>query len=189
MGQTADPKDHIITSFGGGNVKVRFYTDYFCGPCRAAEPKIEPVLMNLVNKNIINLTFIDTPFHRYSSLYAKYFLFILNEKRDFSYTLSVRTMLFDAAQTLSEAPKEIRAGVEKTEKPPTESEKLEGYLKKKGIRFKPFDERPVFTLFERYLREDKINSTPACVIERNGKKEMFKGGDDILKGLQGLRGR
>jgi hypothetical protein len=69
----------------------------------------------------------------------------------------------------------------------TEAEKIEEYLKKKGIKIKQFDVKPVFSVFKNHLEADNINSTPTCVIERNGKKEVFKGGDDILKSLESLK--
>ena len=178
--QAAEVKSESVTSFGTGKIRVRLYTDYFCAPCRAAEPKIEALLKALVAKNLINVTFIDTPFHRYSSLYARYFLYILNEKRDFEHVLFVRAALFDVAK--EEVAEKTGGG--------SQPERLEEYLKKRGIRFAAFDAKPVFLGFERYLREDKIDHTPSCVIERNGMKETFIGGDDIARALEGLnRGR
>jgi protein-disulfide isomerase len=56
----------FMTSFGAGKIKVTLYSDYFCGPCRAAEPRIEPIIKTLVQNNKINITFIDVPFHKYS---------------------------------------------------------------------------------------------------------------------------
>jgi hypothetical protein len=176
--QGAELKNENITSFGMGKVRVCLYTDYFCVPCRAAEPKIESLLKNLVAKNLINITFIDTPFHRFSSLYARYFLFILNENRNFEHVLSARATLFEAAkEDVSDPPR--REGV-------SEAERVEEYLKRKGIKFTSFDVKPVFVAFERYLREDSIDATPSCVIERSGKKEVVKGGDDIAKALESL---
>jgi thiol-disulfide isomerase/thioredoxin len=167
--QSTRGRDEFITSFGTGKVKVRLYTDYFCVPCRAVEPRIEALLKNLVKKNLINITFVDTPFHKSSSMYARYFLFTLNENRNFEHALSVREALFEAAkENLSEM------------------DKLEDYLKKKGIKFVSFDVKPVFLNLERSLREDNIDATPSCVIERNGKKDVFKGGDNIVKALEGL---
>lgn len=165
-----DQTTGFLTSFGNGKIKVRLYADYFCGPCRALEPKIDLVIKRLVQDNTITITFIDAPFHKYSSLYAKHFLFILKEKKDFHHALTVRALLFDMAkENLAEA------------------EKIEEYLKNKGVRIKPFDVKPIFSVFESYLRGDDINSTPTCVIERNGKKEIFKGGDNILKSLENLK--
>jgi protein-disulfide isomerase len=169
----AAPPDHatgIMTSFGVGKIKVTLYSDYFCGPCRSMDSMIDPVIKTLVQNNMISITFIDAPFHKFSSLYAKYFLFILKEKNDFNYALSARGILFDMAKENL-----------------TEAEKIEEYLKKKGIKIKQFDIKPVFSVFENNLKLDNINSTPTCVIERNGKKEIFKGRDDILKSLENIK--
>jgi protein-disulfide isomerase len=161
----------LITSFGTGKIKVRLYSDYFCGPCRNSEPKIESVIKTLIKNNTINVTFIDVPFHPPKSvLYAKYFLYILNEKKEFNHALTARSVLFDAA-------KENIA----------EKDKIEGYLKNKNIKFKSFDEKQLFNIFENHMNGDGINTTPTCVIENNGRKEIFKGGDSILKSLEGLK--
>jgi hypothetical protein len=165
-----DQTASLLTSFGSGKIKVRLYADFFCGPCRVLEPKLEPVIKKLVQDNTINITFIDVPFHKYSSLYARYFLFISNEKKDFIHALSTRALLFDMAKENL-----------------TETDKIEEYLKNKGVRIKSFDVKPLFNVFESYLREDNINSTPSCVIEINGRKETFKGGNDILKSLENLK--
>jgi protein-disulfide isomerase len=171
----AAPPDHqaagLMTSFGTGKIGVRLYADYFCGPCRNSEPKIESVIKRLIQDNTINITFIDAPFHPpKSSLYAKYFLYILNEKKEFNHALTARNILFDAA-------KENIA----------EKDKIEEYLKNKNIKFKSFDAKPLFNIFENHMKGDDINTTPTCVIEHNGKKEIFKGGESILKALEGLK--
>ncbi len=70
----------VVPAFGEGKINVRLYTDYFCPPCKDMEPDIEPVLAELVREKIIRLTFVDTPFYRSSSLYARYFLYAMNEK-------------------------------------------------------------------------------------------------------------
>jgi protein-disulfide isomerase len=163
--------DVSFLSFGTGKTKVRLYTDYFCGPCRDLEPKIEGIIIELVKRNVIDLTFIDAPFHRDYAFYARYFLYVLNEKKELSNILTARTVLFEAA----------RGKI-------TEKEKLEEFLRKKGIKFKPFDARPVFNVLSGYLREDKINSTPTCVIYSGDKKETFTGATNITKALENLRG-
>jgi thiol-disulfide isomerase/thioredoxin len=162
------PEASLIPSFGTGQIQVRLYTDYFCGPCSALEPKIEKVLTELVTKGTITITFIDTPIHKYSNLYAAYFLYILNEKKNFNYALHVRAILFEAAK-----------------KKVTETENLEDYLKKRNIGFKPFDVRLTFNLFNQYFREDKITATPTCVILDGGKKSVT-GVENIMKALGGL---
>ena len=158
-----------LPTFGQGSVKVRLYTDYFCGPCRVMEPKIEPVLAELIKRNAITLTFIDTPFYQYSSMYARYFLYAMQEKKDFSTALAARNVL-------------IAASVENIR----DTAKLEEILKNKGVKFKAFDVKPIFALFGAQLQNDKVEATPSCVIEQNGKKELFKGGGDIIAALENL---
>lgn len=162
------PKADLLPSFGTGKTKVQLYTDYFCGPCSALEPKLGKVIPDLVKKGIITITFIDTPIHKHSTLYAIYFLYILNEKKEFNYALRARALLFEAAKNKI-----------------TEKGKLEEFLKKRGIGFKPFDVSPIFSLFNNYFQEDKINATPTCVIS-NGEKKSFTGIEDITKALERL---
>lgn len=162
-------EDILLPSFGNGQIKVRLYTDYFCNPCKALEPKLEPVITDLVKRGIINITFIDTPVHTQTSLYARYFLYILNENKEFDHALCARSILFEAVK-------------EKI----TGSEKLEAFINKKGLRFKPFDAKPTFGVFSSYLKEDKINETPTCIIYNGGKKDRFTG-LDIIKAFNSLR--
>jgi len=160
----------LVPSFGTGAINVRLYTDYFCPPCRAMESKLEPVIMELVNKNIINLTFIDTPIYKNSALYARYFLYIMNEKKDFELALLARAVLIGAA-------------LEKI----SESSKIEEYIKNKGIKFKAFDTKQTVEIFNNHLKKDKINATPTCVIEKDGKTEKTMGGPEIITALERLK--
>ncbi len=160
----------IMPSYGKGAVKVRLYTDYFCGPCSRLEPKAEKLLADLVKRNSITLTFIDTPIHTHTPLYARYFLYILNHDKSFEYTLFTRAVLFDAAKSKI-----------------TEKEKLEEYLKKRDVKFKPFDARPSFMALNALIQEDKINRTPSCVIIDQGKRAVFSGEADIMKALELLK--
>ena len=162
-------EDSPLPSFGNGPVKVRLYTDYFCNPCRALEPKLEPTIKSLMKKGRITLTFIDTPVHPQTTLYAKFFLYALNNNRDFDNALRARSVLFEASN-------------EKI----AEKEKLEDFIRKKGVKIRPFDASPVFSILSGYLKEDMINATPTCVILKNGKKERFTG-LDIVKALETLR--
>lgn len=163
-------EENTLTSFGSGPVQIRLYTDYFCGPCRAAEPEIEKLLVNLLGKNAIRLTLIDTPVHEFTSLYARYFLYILNEsQRFFPQAMQARHVLFDAAK-------------QKINQPAA----LEAFLTKQSIRFKPFDVKPLFLVFDAQIKEDKIASTPSCVIVGSRGKEVFVGGANIIKALKSL---
>jgi protein-disulfide isomerase len=167
---TASTQELFLLSFGKGQIQVKLYADYFCGPCGKLEPKIEYLISDLVKRGVITITFIDAPFHKHSSLYTRYFLYILNEKKDIGRALKARTVLFEGAKENI-----------------FEGEKLEAFLQKQGIKFKSFDVKPVFTMLQNYLREDSITSTPTCVIVDNKKKEVFAGADNIVKALENIK--
>ena len=159
-----------LFSFGKGKTQVRLYADYFCGPCRNLEPRIEYLISDLVKRDIITIIFIDAPFHKYSSLYAKYFLYIISEKKEISHALKARSMLFEASKSSIE-----------------EQEKLEAFIQNKGFKFRIFDAKPVFAILQNYIREDQINATPTCTIIKGTKKEAFYNGEDIVKALEKLK--
>jgi len=154
--------DTLLPSFGDGPVKVRLYTDYFCKPCSALEPKLEPVISDLVKKGVINITFIDTPLHKETTLYAKYFLYILHEKKELNYALRARAVLFEAAKQKI-----------------ADSKSLEAFILQKGMRLKGFDVKSTFGVLSSYLTEDNIKSTPTCIIDNKGKKERFTGNNIV----------
>ena len=160
-----------LPAFGKGPIKVNLYTDYFCLPCRDLEPKIEPILVDLMNQGLINLTFVDTPTSPYTSLYARYFIYALNVNKDFDHALLARNALFEAAESMI-----------------IERRKLEDFLKSRGVELKPVDVSPVLGFWNQNLKEDNISSTPSCVIVNGEKKEYFKGPVNVLKALQGLKG-
>lgn len=163
-------EENFITSFGSGRVNVRIYTDYFCVPCRAAEPEIEALLIKLLEKNAIRLTLVDTPVHKETPLYARYFLYILNEnKRFFAQAMLARGVLFEAAVQNILTAKD-----------------LEAFLAKRNIKFKPLDAAPLFKIMENYIKEDSIRSTPSCMIYGPKGKEVAVGKIDIVKGLKGI---
>jgi thiol-disulfide isomerase/thioredoxin len=163
-------EDFAIPTFGQGKVSVRIYTDYFCPPCRAMEPDVEPILAELIKQKKINVTFIDTPYYQHSSLYAKYYLYTMNEKREFEHALKTRgTLIESAKQNIAEPAR------------------IEAILSEKGIRFKSFDTKPVFDVYAKSLKDDGINATPTCVIEQDGKKEKVTGKGDIINALKALR--
>jgi thiol-disulfide isomerase/thioredoxin len=154
------------TSFGKGKAQVRLYTDYFCGPCSRMEPKVENTLADLVRRNVITLTFVDTPVHKTTTLYAKYFLYVCNFDRTLAVVLRSRAVLFDAAKNKIE-----------------DKEGLEEFLRKNNVRFREMDPRPAFAALSSLMSEDDIKSTPTCVIIRDGKKGAYSGEVDITKAL------
>lgn len=159
----------VTTGFGKGAIEVRLYTDYFCGPCQAEEKEVISLITKLKGKNIIRVIFIDTPVHAETVFYAGYFLAALNAKGDFGQAVAARGALFEAAE------KKIKG-----------KEALEAFLKKKGLDIRPFDTAPVFKIFGNYLKEDRIHSTPTCVIVGPREKQTLTGKDEITKGLRSL---
>ena len=152
--------------FGNGRIHVRLYSDYFCGPCSKLDPEIAGPIATLVKKNSIRVTFVDTPVHQHTSLYVRYFLYALNEKKDIDYANKVRHALFLAAAMNI-----------------TEREKLEEHLKKSGITYKIYDPAPTFNFLTGYLTEDKIRSTPTAVILDSGRKTVVRGSADIARAI------
>lgn len=160
----------FLLSFGKGETEARLYSDYFCSACKTLEPNIEYLLADLVKRNIITITFIDTPLHKQSTLYARYFLYILNSKKEIGHALKARSALFEAAQQNI-----------------ADKEKLEAFLASKKIKFKPFDPQPVFAMLQHYLRSDRIRATPTCVLINGDKKDFYQGGPNITKILESLK--
>ena len=161
--------DSRVPAFGNGKIQVRLYSDYFCPSCRDLAPEIEKLLSDLVNKNSITLIFIDTPLTKDSPLYVRYFLYIMNAKKTLDQAFLSRSLLF-------------RAAAEKG----TEPEKLLEILKKNGVIYNPFEVKPIFEILNNYIREDKIRSTPTCVILQEGKKNHFIGKTEIIKAIERL---
>jgi len=165
-----ETKDNLpFPSYGSGKVMVRVYTDYFCPPCRAAEPELEPLLIDLVKSKKITVVFVDTPIYKDSQIYAKYFLYALNKTNNLEYAIKTRSVLFEAAA--NKVNKEF----------------LEEFLKGKGIDFASFDATPVLKKLNALLQEDKVDATPSCVIVKDGKPEKKIGGDEILKAIKAIQ--
>ena len=170
LGIEKQSTDMFLLSFGKGKTEVRLYSDYFCSACKALEPNIEYPLSDLVKRNIITVTFVDTPLHKQSALYARYFLYALNSKKEIGHALKVRSVLFEAAQQNI-----------------TDTDKLEAFLTSKGIKFKPFDPQPVFTILKQYLTRDQIRATPTCVVISGEKKDFYQGAKNITRMLDSLK--
>ena len=162
--------DTLVPSFGSGPVRVRLYTDYFCVPCSALEPQIAKSIEEMVEKKMIRITFIDTPIHRETTLYARYFIYICNEQKDFRKIMSARHALFEAARNRI-----------------TDPEKLETHLAKNGIRFKPIDVKPTFDVLTSYLKEEGIRGTPIMTVLKGGKRESYLGVPNIAQAVADLQ--
>ncbi len=159
----------VLSAFGTGPVEVRLYTDYFCAPCAAEEAEVISLVTELIDKSRVRVLFIDTPVHPETVLYADYFLAALNARKDFRQAVAARGALFEAAG------QKIKG-----------KEALEAFLKAKGLDIRPFNTAPLFKTFANYLKEDKINATPTCVIIGPTGKSILVGQDKIAKGLRGL---
>lgn len=158
-----------IPSFGDGPVKMRIYTDYFCPPCRSMEAELEPIIVDLVRRRIATVTFVDTPVHRETILYAKCFLGIADGRSDISQILRARSALFKAAE------KNIRSLLD-----------LEAFLGERDLKCRYVDSTQAFETFRKHLRDDRIDATPSCVVEGLGGRKKFTGAQEILRALTRL---
>jgi hypothetical protein len=86
--------------------------------------------------------------------------------------LHIRKVLFDAAQV-----KNIKM-----------EDELIGYLKKQKISWKVMDEKSIFPMLSAMIKENKVDSTPTCVIKYSATDvKIFVGTDEIWDGLTKLR--
>lgn len=166
--------DPAPATYGTGDIEIRVYTDYFCGPCHRAEVRMEKLLTEIVKKRKARVLFIDTPIHEETVLYAKYFLYILkaSPNTEIRAALKLRTALFDAAE------KEIRS-----------EDKLKAFLQERGIPFTALDPGPYFNAYSEFIKEDGIQSTPAIVVVTGNGRTAHGGADNIIKALENIRGR
>ncbi len=159
----------FFPSFGTGPVEVRIYASYFCPPCRALEPELEPVLKELVKTGSIQVTFVDAPFAQ-AIPYIHYYLYALNEEGSLDNAFKVRHILFDVAKKYGGA-EDIREAFEN-----------------EGIPYAPFDPSAVFMQFNQYFQDDGVRSTPSATIRMNGESSLYTGGRNILPALEDLKG-
>ena len=156
--------------YGTGPIQVLIYTDYFCPPCRTMEPQVEPILKDLLKRNAITLILVDTPFYRHSALFAKYFLYALKAKNDSDHAFHIRNILIVAT----------------ADKQMTTEKSIGKLFKSKDIHYTVFETRSILDRYNDMIKEDKIQATPTCIIVRDGKKEQFIGGPDIIATLKRL---
>jgi thiol:disulfide interchange protein DsbA len=170
-GLCAEGKEAPFPQYGTGPIQVRLYTDYFCPPCRAMEPSVEPILFDLLKRKVITLTLVDLPLSRVSALYAKYFLYALKVKNDRDHAFHVRNVLIAAT----------------SDRQMTTEARIAELFKSKGIPHTVFEAGPALERYNALIREDKVQATPTCVIIRDGKKGTFLGGTDIIAALKSLQ--
>lgn len=169
-GGWAEERNSPFPSYGSGPAEVRLYTDYFCSPCRAMEPAVEPLLKDLLKKNAIRLILVDVPYNQHTPLYARNFLYALKENNDLEHAFRVRNVLLEAS----------------TRKDVTTQERIEALFREKEIPSSVFDAKPAFDRYNVLIKEDKIDATPSCVVIKNGQKKAFVGGPDIINALKAL---
>ncbi|MBN1547303.1 MAG: thioredoxin domain-containing protein [Syntrophaceae bacterium] len=160
----------VFPSFGRGVVQVRFYTDYFCGPCRAVDQEAEAELYDLARKDRISLTFVDVPIHRQTPMYTAYYLALSQREKELDRVLRIRKALFRAAESRIED----RAA-------------LDAYLLKNGFRTQNIDIQVDSAAGIRYMKEDGVNGTPTLVVISGQTKTNYLGRIEVMKGLQTLK--
>jgi protein-disulfide isomerase len=158
--------------YGTGPVEVRLYADYFCDACAAIEPELEPIMKDLVKKNLIKLTLVDVPFSSNTRLYATYFLYALNAENTIDQAFYVKDVLFKATT----GPNRV-----------IEEDAMKKLFKCNGIAYTPFTIKPALNRYNALMREDKIDSSPTCVIIRGGKKEKIEDGKKIIEALKKIK--
>lgn len=157
-------------NFGSGPVEIFLFTDYFCPPCRALEPQIEPLLKELLRKNSITLTLVDVPFNQLTPLYARYFLYAIYGKKEVETVFHIRQTFMEAA-----AQRQINS-----------EEKLINFLRERGVSYFSHEVKEALSRYNDLIKAEKIDATPTCVIVRAGKKEKAVGIPDIVAALKKL---
>ena len=168
----AGADNEAIPSYGRGPHEVLIFSDYFCPPCQALEQKLEPVLDALYKQGNVKIRFVDTPMHRETPLFAKFYLYAAKAAPDYRSAVRARQVLFALAG------KENVFWMD---------ERVEEAFRKEKIAFTPFDFRTAQPELNRLIREHRVDSTPTCVVVSPGEKpRKHAGAGDILKGLQSL---
>ena len=166
--------DHeTVPSYGRGPQEVLIFSDYFCPPCQALEPKLEPVLDALYKQGNVKIRFVDTPMHRETPLFAKYYLYAAKASPDYGSAMRARQVLFALAG------KENVFWMD---------ERIEEAFRKEKVAFTPFDFRTVQPELNGMIRKHRVDSTPTCVIRHSDSDtRKYVGEMEILKGLAALR--
>ena len=142
--------NETIPSYGRGPREVLIFSDYFCPPCQALEPKLEPVLDALYKQGNVKIRFVDTPMHRETPLFAKYYLYAAKASPDYGSAMRARQVLFALAG------KENVFWMD---------ERIEEAFRKEKVAFTPFDFRTAQPELNRLIRDNRVDSTPTCVIK------------------------
>jgi thiol-disulfide isomerase/thioredoxin len=169
----AGAENETIPSYGRGPREVLIFSDYFCPPCQALEPKLEPVLDALYKQGNVKIRFVDTPMHKETPLFAKFYLYATKAAPDYGAAIRSRQILFSLA---------------KKENVLWMDERIEEAFRKEKVAFTPFDFRTTQPELNRLIREHRVDSTPTCVIKYSAADtRKYVGEMEILKGLAALR--
>ena len=129
-------------------------------------------MKELLATNKVKITFVDVPFHKATPIYAKYYLYAANANSDVNNILHVRKILFEAAQTKS---------IQK-------ENALVDFLKEQKILWKKLDEKSIFPVLSKIIKEYNIDQTPTCIIKYSAKDvKKYIGDDEIWNGLTTLK--
>jgi len=169
----AGAEKEAVPSYGQGPHEALIFSDYFCPPCQALEPKLEPVLDALYKQGSVKITFVDTPMHRETPLFAKFYLYAAKAAPDYKAAMRARQVLFALAG------KENVFWMD---------DRIEEAFRKEKIAYTPFDFRSVQPALNGLIKQHRVDATPTCVILSPGKKaRKYTGTDEILKGLASLQ--
>jgi thiol-disulfide isomerase/thioredoxin len=162
-----------IPSLGKGNNEILFFTDYFCPPCQALETDAEPLIRELLASGKVKITFIDVPGHRPTPIFAKYYLYAVNYAgSDPEEIFSIRKVLFHAAKKSS-----IKS-----------EDALLGFLREMKINWTKYDDIPVLVMLSNIIKQNKVDTTPTCVIKNSaGDVKKYVGTDEVRDGLIKLK--
>jgi thiol-disulfide isomerase/thioredoxin len=162
-----------IPSYGQGPHEILIFSDYFCPPCQALEPKLEPVLDELYKQGSVKITFVDTPMHRETPLFARFYLYAAKAAPDYRAAVRARQVLFALA---------VKEHVFWMD------ERIEEAFRKEKIAFTPVDFSTAQPELNRLISEYRVDATPTCVILSPGAKaQKYTGAGDIMKGLGTIR--
>ena len=155
-----------LPSYGEGKAQIRIYADYLCGPCREMEADIEPLLEKIIAGGKARVIYIDTPIHKETVIYARYYLCAA---RNVSHqeAIRVRRALFAAGGNQIAADEALRE-----------------FLGKAGIQVSACDVSAALKTMNAYLQNDEIKSTPTCVIVTAEGRTVYSGRNDIVAALK-----
>lgn len=170
-------KDNIRFGKDSGSIEVYVFTDWFCPACRKADPEIDKMMPDVLQK--AKLFFVDAAVHPESLNFTPYNLsFMINNKDKY---LEIKKAILNLADT-NNSPSE--ADIKKTVEPI-------------GITLKEVNYSDVASgvkLFKKLVKQFEVTQTPTVVIinmtTKKGKKltgsaEITK--DNVMRAIDSLQ--